>query len=244
MKALLVDRGVPPGSISVIPNAVDTDTFVPVERDDRLARAFGIGDDDVVLGCVSTFSSYEGISFLVDALARLRQRGHPVRGLLIGDGDEGERLRAQVSGCGIADHVIFAGRVPHADVPRYYGLIDIVVVPRTNDRVAQLVTPLKPFEAMSAGRALIVSGVPPLREIIDPAVTGLVFRPEDAEDLADVAEPLVVDRGKRTALGRAARAWVCRHRAWTQVGRRYRELYEAMGVASPERPTVAEGVIH
>ena len=127
--------------------------------------------------------------------------------------------------------MIFTGRVPHGRILDYYRLIDVFVVPRTNDRVSQLVTPLKPYEAMAMERALVVSGVGALLEIVADGETGRSFRPEDPIDLADVVEPLLDDAAERARLGRAAREWVIANRTWTQNGRRYRELYERLGVA-------------
>ncbi len=121
--------------------------------------------------------------------------------------------------------------MPHGDVLAYYALIDVFVVPRTADRVSRLVTPLKPYEAMALERALVVSGVDALGEIVTPGVTGLVFRPEDARDLADTVEPLLDDPGERARLGRQARDWVAANRTWGQNGQRYLELYRRLGAA-------------
>jgi glycosyltransferase involved in cell wall biosynthesis len=186
----------------------------------------------VVLGYVSTFTSYEGIRHLIDAAALLRRRSHRVRVLLVGDGEDLLALRAAARRAAVDDGtVIFTGRVPHDQVRALYSIIDVFVVPRTADRVSQLVTPLKPYEAMAMERALVVSGVDALREIVREGETGLVFRPEDAADLANVVEPLLADPARRLELGRAAREWVVANRTWRQNGIRYRELYEGLGVA-------------
>jgi PEP-CTERM/exosortase A-associated glycosyltransferase len=230
MKRELIERGVPADTITVVPNAVDVEVFVPVARDAELAASLGIRADETVLGYISSMVPYEGIRFLIDATARLVSAGHSVRTLLVGDGPEREHLERHATGLGLSEQVIFTGRVPHAEILRYYGLIDVFVVPRTADRVSQLVTPLKPYEAMAMARALVVSGVPALEEMVVVGQTGLVFRPEDAEHLAAVVEPLITSRARREELGRAARDWVCQHRTWTENGRRYRELYEELGV--------------
>ena len=127
--------------------------------------------------------------------------------------------------------VVFAGRVPYDRIVDYYALIDVFVVPRTADRVSQLVTPLKPYEAMAMERALVVSDVAALREIVVEGETGRIFRPEDPIALADAVEPLLEDPVERLRLGRAARAWVTAHRTWHQNGLRYLDLYRRLGVA-------------
>ncbi|MFL5680048.1 MAG: glycosyltransferase [Chloroflexota bacterium] len=234
MRADIVARGCDPDAVVVVPNAVDIDRFTPRPRDDALAASLGIQAGETVIGYISSFTGYEGIRFLIDAGAILRSRGRRVRVLLVGDGEERAALEAEARRLGVDDDtVIFTGRVPHDAITAYYSVIDVFVVPRTNDRVSQLVTPLKPYEAMALERALVVSGVAALREIVTDGETGLTFRPEDADDLANVVEPLLDDPARRAALGRAAREWVAANRTWRQNGIRYRELYERLGVVAP-----------
>jgi glycosyltransferase involved in cell wall biosynthesis/predicted glycoside hydrolase/deacetylase ChbG (UPF0249 family)/Flp pilus assembly protein TadD len=228
MKGELVARGIQEDRIAVVPNAVDPLAFGPSTPDVQLARGLGFEAGDVVLGYVSSLTAYEGIPCLVEAVATLAQRGHRVRGLVVGDGEERLPLEALVRRSGLEGRFVFTGRVPHAEVARYYGLIDIFVVPRTSDRVCRLVTPLKPYEAMAMGRAVVVSGVEALREMVIPGGTGLVFRPDDPASLVEVIEPLLGDAGRRAALGEAARRWVSENRNWRQNGVRYARLYEGL----------------
>jgi glycosyltransferase involved in cell wall biosynthesis/thioredoxin-like negative regulator of GroEL len=230
MRAELIERGIPGEKITVIPNAVDVERFQPVRRDHDLAASLGFDPEWTVLGYISSIEKLEGIDYLIEATARLRAAGYKVKTLIVGAGTDKPRLETCADRLGIAGHVVFAGRVPHADILRYYSLIDVFVVPRTTDRVCQLVTPLKPYEAMAAGRAVAVSAVPALQEMVVPGETGLTFMPEDSADLAATLKPLIDDPERRRALGRAARTWVCQHRTWSQNGQRYREMYEALGI--------------
>jgi PEP-CTERM/exosortase A-associated glycosyltransferase len=228
----LVGRGCRPERIVVIPNAVDVEMFEPRPRDPALASELGIEPDDAVVGYVSSLNAYEGIPYLLEAIATLRARGRRVRLLLVGDGQEEASLRQLVRTLRLGDGtVIMPGRVEHSQVPRYYSLLDVFVVPRSGDRVSQLVTPLKPYEAMSMERAVVVSDVAALREIVTPGETGVTFRPEDGADLADVLEALLDDPGERGRLGRQAREWVLGHRTWAANGLLYRGLYEELGAA-------------
>ena len=131
----------------------------------------------------------------------------------------------------MGDRVVLAGRVSHAEVASHLALMDVFVVPRTAEVTCQLVTPLKPFEAMAAGRAVVVSRTEALREMVAEGSTGLTFTPEDAEDLARVIEGLIADPERRLALGRQARDWVREHRTWEANAARYRTLYEELGAA-------------
>jgi glycosyltransferase involved in cell wall biosynthesis len=231
MRADIIDRGVDPAHVVVIPNAVDPDAFAPRPADLTLRTALGVDTGDIVIGYVSSLVGYEGIDHLLSAIALLRARGRRVRRLIVGDGVERAALQLQAAQLGVADIVHFAGRVPVADVQRWYAQIDVFVVPRTNDRVARAVTPLKPLEAMALERAVVTSDVPALRELIDPGVTGLVFEAEDPVSLADTVEPLLDDPGARARLGAAARAWVADGRTWRDNGARYRSLYAELGAA-------------
>lgn len=230
MSTELVGAGIPVERISVIPNAVDPDVFLPTERDEELARSYGIGREDVVVGYISSFVLYEGIHFLIEAVAELIDDIPNLRVLLVGDGNERIRLESQAKEMGLGERVVFAGRVPHQEIRRYYDLIDIFVVPRTNDRVCQLVTPLKPFEAMASEKALVVSDVPALRSMISEGRTGVTFRAEDPRALARELAGLVNDPAKRASLGSAARQFVSTERTWAANGARYAELYKELGV--------------
>lgn len=232
MRAEIADRGCPPERIHVIPNAVDVEQFQPRPRDAELAAMLGIEPGEPVVGYISSFSPYEGIEYLLRAAAELRDQGRQLRVLLVGDGKSEGDLRALARELRLdRGTLVMPGRVPHAEVIRYYSLIDVFVVPRSDDRVSRLVTPLKPFEAMAMQCAVVVSDVPALREIVSPGETGMTFRAEDASNLAAVLDELLADPAARARLGEQAREWVLEHRTWAANGRRYRQLYEELGVA-------------
>ncbi len=231
MKADIVGRGIPSEKVVVVPNAVDPGRFTPRPPDEALRTRLGFERGETVLGYISSMVAYEGIGYLVEATRVLRDRGRRVRLLLVGDGEERGALEEQARSLGLLEGGVarFTGRVPHAQVGAYYSVIDIFVVPRTNDRVSQLVTPLKPYEAMAMERCLVVSGVGALLEIVREGETGASFAPEDPVALADAVEPLLADPAERARLGTNARAWVLEHRTWAHNGELYRELYERLG---------------
>lgn len=229
MKGHIVGKGVDPDRVAVIPNAVDPDRFVPMARERRLAARLGLSDGEVVLGYVTNLQdAHEGIRYLIEAVARLTRAGRPVRALLIGDGVERNYLARLADRLKVGDRVIFTGRVDHAVLPAYYALIDIFVVPRPAEPAAELVTPLKPFEAMAMEKAVVVSATAALREVVGGGRFGLTFEPEDVDDLVRALERLIEDRELRTSLGRAARQWVSESRTWMQNAERYRELYAGL----------------
>jgi glycosyltransferase involved in cell wall biosynthesis len=234
MRRDIVGRGVPVERIVVVPNAVEPDVFAPRPRDAALAARLGIAPDDVVVGYISTLNPYEGVGLLIEAVARLRDLGRRVRLLIVGDGPDLVSLRALAASLGLAGRdpvAVFPGRAPFARIPSYYSLIDVFVVPRLPERVAEMVTPLKPYEAMAMARTLVVSDVAALREIVEDGVTGESFPAGDGGALAKVLDSLIGDPARRAALGTAARQWVLEHRTWDMNGRRYRDVFERLGAA-------------
>jgi glycosyltransferase involved in cell wall biosynthesis len=232
MRAEIIERGCAPDRVVIVPNAVDAERFRPLPRNDARAASLGIEPGDPVVGYITSLSAYEGIPHLLEAAARIRSEHRRLRVLLVGDGDEWDAIAETSRRLGLDDGtLVMPGRVPHDDILDYYGIIDIFVVPRTANRVSRLVTPLKPYEAMAMERAVVVSDLPALREIVVPGETGLTFRAEDADDLARVLGLLLADSTLRTRLGRQAREWIVAERTWTHNGRRYRELFQRLGVA-------------
>ena len=137
---------------------------------------------------------------------------------------------------GIAHAVVFAGRVPHAQVAAYYQLVDICVYPRLPMRLTELVTPLKPLEAMAQGRLVVASDVGGHRELVDDGKTGMLFRAGDTEALAQAILALLLAPASWPALRQQARAFVETERSWGASVGRYAPVYarvaaEAAGAA-------------
>lgn len=217
-----IARGIPSDKISVVPNGVDTSRFVPVARDTSLAARLGI-ENQTVLGYISSIRQLEGLEYLVQAMPHILKSEENCVCLIVGDGEYSPTLKAAAEKLGLREKIIFTGRVPHSEVLAYYSLIDVFVVPRTNTRVNNLVTPLKPLEAMSMAKALLVSGVGGLTELVTDQKTGLIFKPEDSKDLAAQALRLVQNPNLRRQLGDQARSSMVRERDWTNIMAEYQQ---------------------
>ncbi|MBL8800137.1 MAG: glycosyltransferase [Planctomycetia bacterium] len=210
----VIARGVPPQRVFVIPNGFDPATIqrsapaVPV----NLPRLSG-----TVVGYIGSLRQLEGVDGLIRAAAILRQRQVDVSVLIVGEGTHRAGLQSLADKLGIADRCYFPGRVPHAEIAAYYRAIDVFVVSRPALPVTELVTPLKPFEAMAFGRALVVSDLPALREIVRPEDTGLLYRADDDSHLADQCLRLIQAPDLRARLGDNARRWVEQERTWDQL---------------------------
>lgn len=224
----IVARGIPANKVTVIPNAVDIEDFsTEGARDEALAEQLGLAGKKV-LGFIGSFYAYEGLNVLLDALPGMLERDPAIRVLLVGGGPQDAALRAQARRLGVEHQVVFTGRVPHADVQRYYNLVDVLVYPRLKMRLTDLVTPLKPLEAMAQGRVLVASDVGGHHELIEDGKTGVLFAAGDARALADKALALLGAPGSWPELRRAGRAFVERERNWAASVARYQAVYAAV----------------
>jgi glycosyltransferase involved in cell wall biosynthesis len=177
------------------------------------------------LGFIGSFYAYEGLALLLEAMPRLLAARPDIRLLLVGGGYEEQRLRQQAQMLNISDQVIFTGRVPHEQVQRYYDLVDILVYPRLSMRLTELVTPLKPLEAMAQGRLVVASDVGGHRELIRDGETGCLFQAGSPVHLAETVLQLLMARQLWPALRVAARQFVELERNWTASVGCYRAVY-------------------
>jgi glycosyltransferase involved in cell wall biosynthesis len=229
MRDEIVARGVPADKVLIVPNAVSQDFLQPLPDAEKLRKQLGIKANEHVVGVVSSLVPHEGIGTLLEATKILTGRGLKVRALIVGDGPERPALQRQAADLGLGEAAIFTGHVPAAKVREFHALLDVFVVPRTPARVCQLVTPLKPVEAMASGLCVVTSEVKALAEIIKPDVTGALTIPQDPVALADTLELLVGSPDIRRKLGEGAREWVARDRTWAHNAARYRDAYARLG---------------
>ena len=219
-------RGVAPERITVIPNAVDASAFkFGVDADPELRRTLGL-EGKTVLGFAGSFYGYEGLDLLLEAARRMRPRHPELRVLLVGGGPQEARLKQQVVDAGLQDCVVFTGRVPHAQVQRYYELIDVLAYPRLPIRLTELVTPLKPLEAMAQGRMFVASDVGGHRELIRHGETGFLFKAGDAAALEQAIESVLSQREHWPRIKAQARRFVEVERTWVASVARYKGVYE------------------
>lgn len=223
----ILARGIPAARVTVIPNAVDPQQFPFAMPPDRaLAARLGL-TDAVVLGFVGSFYDYEGLDLALDALPIIVARYPEVRLLLVGGGPQEAALRARCAALGLGEQVHFIGRVPHGEVGRYYSLIDILLYPRHPMRLTELVTPLKPLEAMALGKLVLASDVGGHRELIRDGETGRLFAGDDPQALAAAVSALLARRDDWPRQRAAGRAFVEQERTWARSVARYRDVYAA-----------------
>ena len=232
LRADIVGRGIPAAKVTVIPNAVDIESFqLSGDADPALREQLGLAGTTVV-GFVGSFYAYEGLDLLLEAFPALLQKRPELRLLLVGGGPQDENLKAQALRLGVADKVVFTGRVPHKDVSRYYDQIDLLAYPRHSMRLTELVTPLKPLEAMAQGRLFVASDVGGHKELIRDGETGRLFKAGSAEALAAAIDDLLAHRERWPAMRAAGRQFVEEVRNWTNSVANYTPVYRSL-VAKP-----------
>lgn len=239
LRSDILSRGIPADRITVVPNAVDAKSFrFGVEADPALRQLLGL-NGATVLGFAGSFYGYEGLELLLEAARRLLPKHPDLRVLLVGGGPQEAALKAQAQSNGLQDRVIFTGRVPHADVQRYYELIDVLAYPRLPIRLTELVTPLKPLEAMAQGRIFVASDVGGHRELIRHGETGFLFPAGDAGALETAIDTVLANRDMWPRVKAQARQFVEQERTWTTSVSRYAAVYAAVlsssGRAQPIR---------
>lgn len=226
--------GVDPERITIVPNCVDSEQFSVVERDSDLAALYGLSKDDIVIGYLGAMLGYEGIDLLVEAVGPLIADNPNVKLVIVG-GDPAKRndtlsienqLKQQVEHLGLAANIVFVDRISPRQVPEHYGLFDICAYPRRSFEVCELVSPLKPLEAMAAGRTVIVSDVGGMSDILEDTRTGLVFEKDNVVSLRSRLQCALEDSALRNRVANAARKFAREERSWSRAATQLRAVYE------------------
>jgi PEP-CTERM/exosortase A-associated glycosyltransferase len=225
MLAELRERGVPAEKLFHVPNGVDADRLSPLARDEQVARELGL-DSRPVFGFFGSLYRYEGVAWLIRAAAELYSRGSRFQLLIIGSGEDAAAVRNAIGEYGAEGYTRILDRVPHEEITRYYSVVDVMMFPRLRVRLTELVTPLKPLEAMSLKKAVLASDVGGHRELVEHNHTGLLFRSGDVADFCAQAERLISQPELRHQLGERGREMILRDKDWKVLARRYEAIYD------------------
>jgi PEP-CTERM/exosortase A-associated glycosyltransferase len=229
----ILGRGVPRDKVTTIPNAVDIDAFAGAGLTGESLRAKLGLQDKYVLGFIGSFFAWEGLALLIEALPQILAVRSDVRVLLVGSGPDEWALRQAVSRFGLASSVVFAGEVRHDDIICAYDAVDLLVYPRTPIRLTEMVTPLKPLEAMALEKVFVASDVGGHRELVRDGITGILFKAGDAISLAQSIIRVASNALLRDSLREAARRFVREERTWNKVVRGYEPVYRKLMSCRP-----------
>lgn len=218
-------RGVEADKIDVIPNGVDITHFVPVNKNPGLIRKFGL-EDKISIGFIGSFYKFEGLSTIIKAMPEILAKRKNAVLFLVGSGEQEQSLKELAGQMGLNNSVIFTGQVPHNEILDYYSIIDILVYPREKSRLTDIVTPLKPLEAMAMEKPVIGSDVGGIKELVRDGESGLLFKADDIRDLADKCLRLMENSAACRDLGIKARKYVARERDWGKIVSKHTEIYQ------------------
>src|SRR6202050_4379493 len=224
LKQDLIARGIPEDKLTVVFNGINPDDFRLLDPDPRLGQRLGVSGKRV-LGFIGSFYRYEGLSLLVDAIAKIAPQRRDVVLLLVGGGEVESELHAQVERLGLQGSVIFPGRIAHEEIPGVYALVDVLVYPRFSMRLTELVTPLKRLEAMAMCKPLVASDIGGDWELIQNGQTGMLSKPGDVNELVAAMELLLDDAALRARLAMQGYDWVRANHSWQRTTSVYAYIY-------------------
>jgi PEP-CTERM/exosortase A-associated glycosyltransferase len=233
LAADICGRGVAAEKVTIVPNAVRSD-FCPVpvpvpvpDLDPDLAADLGLTNRDV-LAFIGSLYAYEGVADLIAAMPDIVAQ-HPRAALLIvGDGPEAGQLRRAIAQSPAAAHIQMLGLVSPDSVARLYSLAQLMVYPRQSLRLTELVTPLKPLEAMALGKPVALSAVGGHRDLLGPGQTAFVFPPENPKALAAALLSALQDPALCRARALAGQAHVAAHHIWQTNVHHYHPVYHRL----------------
>jgi len=232
LKEDLISRNFPESKFTVIPNAVNIEQFEIIQQADKdanadLAKELKLTNCQV-LGFLGSFYAYEGLDLAIAALPAILEANPNIKLLLVGGGPQEQNLKHQVTLLGLEDKVIFTGRVPHSEVGKYYSLVDLLIYPRKAMRLTELVTPLKPLEAMAQGKVCLASDVGGHKELINDGQNGFLFEAGNIKALSDKIGKLLSITEQWQKIIANGRNYVEVERNWAVSVGKYQPLYKEL----------------
>jgi PEP-CTERM/exosortase A-associated glycosyltransferase len=229
LKTELVGRGIAEGKITVAPNALSEDMFVKPDAASvtKIRARYGL-EGSRIIGFFGSFFEWEGVDNLVNALPVVLQAVPTAKLFIAGGGRQEAALHGLVADLGLESNVVFAGRVAHGDISACYAAADLMAYPRLPDRLTNMVTPLKPLEAMAQGTLVIASDVGGHRELISDGVTGVLFEAGSPEDLARKIVKALGEPDRAREITAQAAAYVEKEKRWSTVVDRYLPVYDRL----------------
>ncbi|MGE0083149.1 MAG: TIGR04063 family PEP-CTERM/XrtA system glycosyltransferase [Desulfococcaceae bacterium] len=225
LKNDLIKRGIEAKKITPVFNAVNPENFALCDPDEQFVQEWGLKNKKVI-GFIGSFYRYEGLDLLVEAFSQIADLHPDAVLLLIGGGEMAKELKEKANLLNIGDKLIMPGRIDHEKIAGVYALIDILAYPRYSMRLTELVTPLKPLEAMAMGKAFIASDVGGHKELIRHNHTGFLFPAGNAKALAAGLDRLLRDETLRTGLQTEGFRWVREHHTWEKTTSVYVPVYK------------------
>lgn len=227
LKREIISRGIPEEKVYIVKNGVDIAAFTPQSKALPLLEKHHLQGKQI-LGFLGSLYKYEGLPLLIEAMPGILAECPQAFLLVAGEGEDMPTAKDLVAKLNLHNHVLLLGNVPHQEVLSYYSIMDILTYPRFKSRLTDIVTPLKPLEAMAMEKAVLGSSALGIQELVADQKRGLIFQAGDPKDLADKCITMLKDEGLRRTLGSAAREYVKEHRSWETIVKDEVRVYEEM----------------
>jgi glycosyltransferase involved in cell wall biosynthesis len=226
IKRRLVERwALDPHKISVVTNGVDLDLFVRTPPQSDTRARFGIGAGPLV-AFTGSFQPWHGVELILEAFERLAGRVPDAQMVFVGDGGLRAALEGRARTAGLGSRIVFTGRVPHEEVARVLAIADVAVIYHRGEAAEIVETPLKLFEYLAAGKAVVAPAVPNMARVLTDRVNARLVPPDNPPALAAAVEELLRDEGLRLKLGRAARSEAQSKHSWDRAVSELEEVFD------------------
>ena len=230
MKKRISSRGISKQKIKIIPNCIDSKINYLKETNLELKKKLNL-NESFIIGFIGRISPYEGLEFLIQSVTKmLKNNETDIKVLIIGSGPERyvKKLENLSKKLGIDKYILFLGQIPHSEIPKYYSIIDTIILPRINSKVCRIVTPIKPIEAMQHKTLVLASNLPALRFSIKPKETGDLFIPENSDDLAKKLNYYMKNPKIKKKIEEKAYEYVIKNFSWNNVIPKYEKYYNKL----------------
>ncbi|NOY62730.1 MAG: glycosyltransferase family 4 protein [Gammaproteobacteria bacterium] len=204
--------------IAVCHNAIDPDAFSPAIEPSQVD---GLRDASIVVGFVGTMNRWQGIPTFKEIISHTTEANPNIQFLMVGDGECRKELEGYLIETGRADRAIFVGRKAHAEIAALVKRMDIAVLPNSN----AYGSPMKMFEYMAMGKAVIGPAVGPVNEIVEDGVTGFIIEPGDATAMTEKILLLANNEKLRDDMSAKAKQYILDNHTWANNANVIIDLY-------------------
>jgi glycosyltransferase involved in cell wall biosynthesis len=223
----LQHRGVKKSKVGLLPNGADLTSALKGQWKQADTNAnFGPRKEIKRIAYIGSIEKYEGLDDLIHAFSSLVKERQLLELMVIGDGGELPRVKKLAISLGLQGKVAFKGRIPHREIPEYYKMVDLLVLPRKPCKVCNLVSPLKPIEAMAHQVPILVSNVRPLMDIIQCGKYGHFFQAGDRSDLENSLRKVLEETFSAVQKANNVFSYMTREHSWDTIAREAVNQYE------------------
>lgn len=213
-----------PAKIAVLPNGVDLQPFDNSPTPAEARRQLGLAEGPTVM-FVGSFQPWHGLETLLTSFTMVAGRFREAKLVLVGDGPVKPGVEVKIVTLGLSAQVHLTGSVPNRQVPLWLAAADVVVAPYGRLPYTLWFSPLKLYEYMAAGKAIVASGGGQISEVIRPGHNGLLFEADNVTQLAEMIGDLLSDPAGRDQLGRNARQQAIAQHSWQQYTHGLEQIY-------------------